>query len=211
MNDQADHTLVTAARIAAGDDRTRYDDFAVALHWATVVLVLAQFGLAELWDLAPHPAKRLMIFAHMSFGIVLGAVVVLRIIWRALPGHRVRPAATGLVEIASKAVHSLLYLLLVAQTILGFLLRWGGNAAMIFFGLKIPPFFPPFEKPLRHLIGEAHEYVGSAIIILAAGHAAAALVHHFALRDDVLWRMLPGHVAGRHEMKAASPEQAAKR
>ena len=39
--------LDTATRIAAGNDRTRYDPVAMGLHWLTVFLVLAQFALAE--------------------------------------------------------------------------------------------------------------------------------------------------------------------
>jgi hypothetical protein len=59
-------------------------------------------------------------------------------------------------------------------------------------GLLIPPPFAPFSKPAHHLVGELHELNGWAIIILAAGHAAAALYHHYVLRDRVLSRMLPG-------------------
>ncbi|MBV8870203.1 MAG: cytochrome b/b6 domain-containing protein, partial [Acetobacteraceae bacterium] len=55
---------------------------------------------------------------------------------------------------------------------------------------------------------ELHNWVGWTIIALAAGHAAAALFHHFALHDDVLWRMLPGRRARREEARAPSPERA---
>ena len=41
-------------------------------------------------------------------------------------------------------------------------------------------------------MAEAHNWVGWTIVILAGGHAAAALFHHFVLRDSLLWRMLPG-------------------
>ena len=62
---------------------------------------------------------------------------------------------------------------------------------------------------LSHLVGEAHDIVGSTTIVVAAGHAAA-LFHHFRLHDDVLWRMLPGRRARRAEVRAPSPEQAAR-
>lgn len=201
---------VATLRVAAGDDRTRYDDFAIALHWLTVGLVLLQFVLAELWDFAPKPIKHLMVVGHMSFGILLALVLVIRIVWRLVPGHRVAPATTGIVEFAAKAVQYLLYLLLCVQAVLGFVLRWSGHEAMSFFGFLIPPFFPPFSKPAHHLVGEAHNYVGWAIIILSLGHAAAALIHHFYLRDNVLWRMLPGQHARNKEVQAPSPEQAAR-
>ena len=205
-----DRPALAATRVAAGDDRTRYDDFAVTLHWLTVLLVLAQFALAELWDLAERPTRHVMIVTHMSFGILLAVVLVVRIAWRLTPGHRVRPAATGRVELASEAVHYLLYGLLAAEAVLGFVLRWSGDEAMSFFGLPIPPPFAPFSKPAHHLVGEAHDVVGWTIIVVAAGHAAAALFHHFRLRDDVLWRMLPGRRARRAEARAPSPEQAAR-
>lgn len=197
MNSKADKGVVAATRIAAGDDRSRYDDLAILLHWVTVALVLIQFGLAELWDHAAEPTKHLMIVGHMSFGILLAAIVLLRIVWRLLPGHKVRSAVTGIVEIAAKFAHYLLYALLVAQAALGFALRWSGHRPMSFFGFLIPSFFSPLSKSARHLIADAHNYAGWAIIILAAGHGLAALFHHFVLRDDVLLRMLPAHVAAR--------------
>lgn len=183
--------VVTATRIAAGDDRTHYDTIAIALHWLTAILVLALFGLSQIWGFAPRPTRQLMIAAHMTTGILLTAVLVLRVAWRLIPGHQLPAAVSGWVEIAAKAVHYLLYSLLAVQAVLGFVLRWSGNEAMSFFGLAIPPPFAPFSKPAHELVGEAHEWVGWTIIILAAGHALAALFHHFFLRDDVLWRMLP--------------------
>lgn len=183
--------LNTATRIAAGDDRTRYDAFAIALHWITVVLVLAQFILGVTWGWFPKPTRHLMIVTHMSFGIILSAVIVVRIVWRLIPGHQMPAAVSGWVEIASKAVHYLLYVMLVAEAILGFVLRWSGNEAMSFFGLQIPPPFPKFSKPMHQLIGDLHEWNGWAIVILATLHAAAALYHHYHLHDRVLARMLP--------------------
>jgi cytochrome b561 len=209
MSSKIEQSAITATKVAAGDDRTRYDDFAMILHWLTALLVFAQFALAELWDLVPRQPKILMIASHMSFGIILSVVVIVRLVWRVLPDHRVRPAVTGWVELASKAVHYLLYALLIVEAGLGFLERWSGGAAMSFFGLSILPFFPPFSKSARHLVGDAHNYVGWAIIVVAVGHAAAALYHHFILRDNLLWRMLPGARASSQEPRMPSPEQAA--
>lgn len=180
-----------ATRIAAGDDRTRYDAFAIALHWITVALVLVQFILGVTWGWFPKPTRHVMIVTHMSLGIILSAVIVIRIAWRLVPGHQMPAAVSGWVEIASKAVHYLLYTMLVAEAILGFVQRWSGNESMSFFGLQIPPPFAPFSKPMHRLIGDLHEWNGWAIVILAAGHAAAALYHHYKLHDRVLARMLP--------------------
>lgn len=189
--------LVAATRIAAGDHRPRYDAFAMSLHWTTVALVLIQFGLSQVWGFAGRGLRAQMIVAHMSFGILLAAVVLLRIIWRLIPGHQVRPLVSGWIEHASRAVHYLLYGLLAAEASLGFVLRWSGNEAMSFFGVLIPPPFAPFSRSTHHFVGDVHNWIGWAIIVLAAGHAGAALFHNFALHDDVLRRMLPGRAAVR--------------
>ncbi|RZF27510.1 cytochrome b [Paraburkholderia sp. UYCP14C] len=182
----------TATRIAAGEDRTQYDAFSMLLHWITVLLVLAQFGLAHTWGFAPKPTRHLMIVGHMSFGILLSAVLIVRIGWRLLPGHQSPAAGAGWIELAAKAVHYVLYALLVGEAVLGFVLRWSGNESMSFFGVPIPSPFAPTSKATHQAIGEAHDLVGWAIIVIAAAHAAAALFHHYVLRDDVLKRMLPG-------------------
>ncbi|HVI29602.1 cytochrome b [Hansschlegelia sp.] len=197
--------VAQATRVAAGDDRTRYDDFAIALHWLTAGLVILLFGLAQIWGLFDKPTRHLLIVGHMSFGIMLTAVIVVRVVWRLMPGHQVPAAVSGWVEIASKIVHYALYALLIAQAVLGFALRWSGDEAMSFFGLLIPPPFAKTSKPVHEAIEEAHELIGWAIVVIAAGHASAALFHHYVLRDDVLWRMLPGAQARRQARGAPAP------
>jgi cytochrome b561 len=51
----------------------------------------------------------------------------------------------------------------------------------------------PLARPQRHLIHSVHEYIGWAIVIIAFGHALAALCHYYVLKDRVLRRMLPKH------------------
>lgn len=190
----AEHATATktATRIVAGDDRTAYDRFSIALHWLTVVLVLAQFATSQIWGFFPRPSRHLLIVTHMSLGMLLAAVIVLRIVWRLSPGHQAPVSSSGWIELAAKAVHYVLYALLVSEAVLGFVLRWSGSESMSFFGLQIPPPFTPFSKAAHHTVGEAHEFIGWTIIGLAAAHAAAALFHHFVVRDTVLMRMLPG-------------------
>jgi cytochrome b561 len=186
-----DTTFDTATLIAAGDDGTSYDGVAIALHWATAVLVFANFLLAQTWGWFAKPTKALMEDTHMSFGVLLTAVILARIIWRWLPGHQVTSIEAGWVRLTSKATHYVLYLLLIAEAGLGFAFRWGAGRPMAFFGSGIPPLIGEIARPLRRQLREFHEWIGWAIIVLALLHAAAALYHHYVLRDRVLARMLP--------------------
>ena len=182
----------TATRIAAGDDKTNYDNVAIALHWTTAALVVTQFVLGVTWDYFPKATRESMQSVHISLGLLLTIVVVARIIWRLMPGHQ-RPAiVSGWVKLASKGVHYLLYVLLVVQASLGFAWRWAQGHEVGFFGLfGIPGPYGALERPARHLLAQSHQYLGWAIVIIAFGHAVAALYHHYFLKDRVLGRMLP--------------------
>jgi cytochrome b561 len=180
---------------AARGGRTHYDRLAVTLHWVTAVLILGQLGLAELWDFTPRSTKHLMIVAHMTCGILLMLVVVTRILWRLTPGHKVRDAGKGVAKSAAKTVHFALYAFLITEVTLGLLLRWSGGEALSFFGVPIPSPFAAFSKPAHEWIASFHGWLAWTIVVLAAGHATMALLHHFVLHDAVLWRMLPGRQA----------------
>jgi cytochrome b561 len=175
------------------ETKMRYDPITISLHWATALLVVTLFGLAEFWDFLPRgtPLRHNLQGLHISLGLILTAVVTLRIIWRAGFGRRLPEIVSTLPYWAAKSAHYLLYCLLIGQIALGFLFRWAQGEAFTFFGLfAVPPAFAP-DKALAGTIGEAHDLVGWSIILLAGLHAAAALLHHYALHDNTLRRMLP--------------------
>src|SRR4051794_19749255 len=137
-----------ATRIAAGDDKTNYDNVAIALHWATALLVVVQFVLAVTWDWFSHDTRESLQSVHVSLGVLLTAVVIARIAWRLIPGHQRSAIVSGWVKIASKTVHYLLYVLLVMQASLGFTWRWAQGHDVAFFGLfAIPGPYGQLARP----------------------------------------------------------------
>lgn len=193
MTEQPSESAFGAAtRIVAADDGTNYDNVAVTLHWLTALLVLVQFALAVTWDDFSKPTQDRMQSLHISFGILLTGVIITRIVWRWVPGHQVPSLEVGGVRLASKGVHYLLYLLLVAQAASGFLFRWAQGHSLPFFSLfAIPSPFAALDRASRHELHGLHEKIGWSIVILAFAHALAALHHHYVLKDRVLRRMLP--------------------
>jgi cytochrome b561 len=182
----------TATRVLAGDDGTTYDGVAIALHWAVALLVITQFFTAITWDYFSRDQRETMQSLHVSLGILLTAAIIVRIVWRLIPGHQVSPLQAGWVRNASKGVHYLLYLLLVAQAVTGFLFRWAQGHPAGFFGLfDISGPFDVLDRATRREIRQIHEWIGWTIVIIAMGHALAALYHHYALKDRVLGRMFP--------------------
>lgn len=189
MTDQT--SFDTATRIAAGDDGTNYSSVAIALHWTTAVLVLIQFVTSFVWDWFPRETREFLENLHTSLGVLLTAVIVARVIWRLMPGHQVSSLEVGWVKIASKTVHYLLYLLLIVQAGLGMTIGWAAGHPIHLFGLPIPGPIGALDRPLRHELREIHQWLGYTIVVVAFGHALAALYHHYALHDRVLGRMFP--------------------
>jgi cytochrome b561 len=171
---------------------SRYDGFTIALHWLTAVLVVALFASAQAWDLFPDEStgQSALQAMHVSLGILLAAVVVVRGAWR-LSGSRRLPAGAGVSGLLARSVHAGFYFLLVTQAGLGFILRWVQGEALSFFGLFTVPAAIAGNPSLEGPLGEMHELVAWTIVVLASGHAGAALFHHYVLKDRTLGRMLP--------------------
>ncbi len=172
-------------------DAARYDGMSIALHWVTALLVITQFLLAEFWGFFPRPTTHLMVVTHMSLGLILTGIYALRLVWRGTAGRQLPPAGLGVLDRVAKATHQALYALLGAELVLGFATRWTHNQALSFFGLLIPSPFGHISRQTGWLVGQAHDIVAWSIIVLAGCHAAAALLHHYVLKDGVLRRILP--------------------
>ena len=180
-----------AMRVAAADDGTNYDNVAISLHWATAALVLFQFLTSFTWDYFPRETRERMEGLHTSFGVLLAVVIVTRVTWRLIPGHQKSSLEIGWVRFASKFVHYALYAVLLVQAGLGLTIGWAAGHPIHLFGLPIPGPIAALPKPTRHELREIHQWVGYTIVIIAAGHALAALYHHYGLHDRVLQRMAP--------------------
>lgn len=170
----------------------RYDSTTILLHWLTALLVLALFTLAMVWGLFPRNIHKQMESVHISLGIVLAVVLVVRLAWRATRGRHLPLAIAGLQGKAARGMHFLLYALLVLQVVLGLAWRWAQAESFQFFGLVQLQFSTVHRQALDDLLGELHDINGWTIVTLAGMHAAMALVHHYVLKDGVLRRMLGG-------------------
>ena len=171
-----------------------YDRITIGFHWLTATLVVVLFGTTVWWNNAPKPIRyrfELKDF-HVSLGLVFAAVIVGRLLWRAAAGRRLPPATSGLQQRLAGLIHALLYAMLCAQVALGVLLRsLQTEDGLPFFGLFTVPALVAKNKDAAELVETLHNYTGWAIVVVAAGHAAVALLHHYVFRDGVLRRMLP--------------------
>lgn len=168
----------------------RYDRTTIVLHWCTAGLVVGLWGLAQVIDFFPSGMPRVLARStHILLGVILGVVLALRLRWRFAGGASLPAAEAGWRGGLAKAVHVLLYVLVVGTVIGGLANTWvrGDNI----FGLFKLTSFAPGDRETRALFGDIHALGANAVLITAGLHAAAALLHHYVLKDDVLRRMLP--------------------
>ncbi|GJE59409.1 cytochrome b [Methylobacterium trifolii] len=181
-------------------DTRGYTRVAILLHWFSALCVLGLLGmglLMEHGDLAPMRWFQLYQW-HKSVGITVLLLTVLRLAWRW--GHRPPPHPDGMPareRRAASAAHLTLYGLLVGLPLAGWAVVSLSpfNIPTVLFG-QIPWPHLPLSGHVDPAAGEAvmkrvHAYgawfLGSLVVL----HVAAALRHHWVLRDDVLRRMAP--------------------
>lgn len=175
----------------------RYNSVSIAMHWLTAALILAAFVLALVLDGFEAPLKGTLVTVHESLGLAVLALVVLRLIWRAVAPPPPLPATTSpLVQKASGLGHLGLYLLMTAVTIAGILYVFFRGRPLDFGLFSIASPFTE-DRAVARPIKEVHEWLAYTLIALAGLHAAAALWHHYVWKDGILDRMRPGpRVAG---------------
>jgi len=164
----------------------RYSTLLIGVHWLTALLVVAAYLLSE-------GGRRVRLDPpqwHFFLGFAVLLLLVPRFIGRALGG--VPPMAPGdpRVARAAKAGHGLLYLLLIAVTVTGWIAVSRMGVVVTMGGITVPPIATAAPGKVG-LIGDVHQWLGNGILIVAGLHALAALWHQFYLKDNTLGRMKP--------------------
>ena len=166
-----------------------YDLRTILLHWVTAVLVAEQWIGAQLIDYFPRGPLRIDARSvHILLGVLLGAVLVIRIAWRSTEGRRLPNADSGMLGLLAKLTHRGLYALVASMIAVGIFLAWCRGDSL--FNLVTLPHFSPASRDLADSVQEIHAFIGYLILALVGLHAAAALLHHYFWKDGVLLRML---------------------
>lgn len=173
---------------------TRYALPLRMLHWITVALIVVVYLLAEFRGYLPREGgqRALAMQWHMFLGLFVLLLVLPRIGLRlAQPAPPILPPPARLLHWAALATHLLLYAFLIVQPILGLITAQSAERAVV-----IPltdwalPALVGRDNDLHETAEELHEWLGTAFYFVIGLHAAAALWHHFVVRDNTLRRMV---------------------
>lgn len=175
----------------------RYGAIAQSFHWLIVALVFVQFGLGIYGAQLPLGIDKLITLArHKSIGITIFGLAALRLAWRFRSPPPELPRHMGAYERALAHIsHALLYALLFALPISGWLFSSASGISVSWFGVVALPDLVGANKALAADLLNLHVAFAITLAVTLVGHVAAAMWHHFIKRDTVLVRMLPGRSA----------------
>lgn len=184
---------------------TDYGTIAKWFHWGTALLFLAAYCSVyyrHWFTERGTPENFTALQLHLSVGISIGVIIILRIIWRLKNQQPKLEPASKLSHLAAHAGHFALYSIMIITPLTGYL--GTGVDTEYFFLFNIPKFedtyifqnwihnglgisFEAFEKPIDFI---HKEILGKWLVwILIAGHAGAALYHHYVKKDRTLIKM----------------------
>ena len=166
---------------------------AVSLHWAVALLIFAAFPLGVyMHDLPLSPDKLRLFSYHKWLGITVLLLAVLRVASRVAFAAPPLPVAMRPWERrATFAMHALLYALIFAVPLSGWLMSSASGFQTVWFGVLPLPDWVPMNKALAESLKALHKSLNLLLLVLVLVHMAAALKHHFIARDEVLVRMMP--------------------
>lgn len=169
-----------------------YGRTARVFHWVIVALLVFQFPIGWLMpDIRSGAAPGSAMTIHISIGLLILLLIVLRFVWRL--SHPVVPAGSlpRWQRVASEGLHWLLYALVFATTMTGWLFAsFRGWHISFFFAVPLP-MLTNSDANVGRLIGSWHQSAEWGLLVAIGIHATAALIHLFLIGDGVMQRMLP--------------------
>jgi cytochrome b561 len=178
---------------------THYDTPSRAFHWLTAIVVTIAFILGpEHFGRQMHdgldPATRSDIVWHESLGVMVFVLTALRLVWIALRPATPQFQMARWIQLAGRLMHIALWGMLLALPMTALLALGGeGHPLTLLGGMRVDRMPLIAGSSIARLAdwGDVHKFLGDAIMWLAGLHAAAAIFHHWVLKDGVLSAMLP--------------------
>jgi cytochrome b561 len=170
-----------------------YTRTAVILHWLMALLVFVTFPVGlVMHEMALSPDKLRMLSYHKWLGVTVFVLVMVRLVWRAM--HKPAPLDVSMPRwqhMAAEGVHVLLYVLLFAIPLSGWLMSSAKGFQTVYLGVLPLPDLLAKNKMLGDALSELHEALNVTMLVLVGMHIAASLKHQFIDHDGTLARMLP--------------------
>lgn len=177
-------------------EKQRYDNTAAWLHWLTVAMLVALFGIAFYMESLDRTVEKQafgqLVSLHKSLGMTLFFLILARLGWRFT--HKAPAWPDGFPKWQRRlanSIHHFLYLLLLLQPLSGYLSSSFSGYKTKLWGIALPQWGAKDEM-LNMLFSNVHEIIAWILLTLISVHIAAALMHqHVSSQRAAKGRMPP--------------------
>lgn len=176
----------------------RYTKTAVVLHWLIAALLFAEF--AHGWWMQQIPKQPPGIRAdafnmHKSVGLLLLALALIRLGWRLAHRPPMLPPLAPWQAALAKANHFLLYAMMIAIPLSGYLGSVFSGYPIKWFGMPLPA-WGSSDPPIKELMSAVHLTTSWVLVVSLSLHVAGTIKHALA-GDRVMARMSFGKESAR--------------
>jgi cytochrome b561 len=180
------------AIMAWKNSAARYGSASIALHWVMFALMVGVYATIELHEVYGRtPTGAMFENWHTTLGFAVLVLVIVRLVLRFMqPVPAITPPLARWQHVLAVLVHVALLALMLAMPIIGWVLLSAEGHDVVFLGLPLPALAAP-DRAFAETVAEVHEVIGTLGYGLIAVHTAAALFHHYVVKDNTLMRMLP--------------------
>ncbi|MBS0309098.1 MAG: cytochrome b [Proteobacteria bacterium] len=172
----------------------KYSRTAIALHWLIALLIIAAFLLGEnMVDIPGITPTKLKYFSwHKWLGVTVLGLVAIRLLWRLKnPAPPYPDSMPGWQKLASSSLHGLLYVLMFAIPVSGYLYSSAAGVPVVYLGvLPLPTLIDPSPE-WKDILKSTHIILNKVLLVAFILHVAAAFKHLLIDRDGIFKRMLP--------------------
>jgi len=172
----------------------KFGPVAIFLHWLIAACILFSVAMGLIVSSVEESDTTTLILAvHKSLGIAIFILACVRLAWRLThPAPPLPRDIHAFQRLAASATHTLLYVIIFAMPVTGYIAVAARGRETTFFGLFAVPFWAPLDRVLSRNAQTIHEYGQYVLYALLVAHIGAAIYHHFILKDQILERMWPG-------------------
>jgi len=172
----------------------RYTLPAIVLHWLIAIAIIGTFTLGlVMTDIAGITPTKLRYYNwHKWAGVTVLLLAALRLLWR-LANHPPQYAdqMPAWQRGAAHGLHWLLYVLMFAVPLSGYLYSLAAGFPIVYFGLLELPVLMGPDPALKVTLLAVHYWLNMLLAALVGLHVLAAFKHLLVDRDGVMQRMLP--------------------
>jgi cytochrome b561 len=173
---------------------THYRFGPALVHWLTAALILITVPLGAILGDLPRVQSTFKYYSvHKWIGVTIFVLTCVRLFLRLRnPPPPLSASMPSWQQWLARRVHGLLYALLLALPLVGWMASSAGGYPIVLFNVLPLPAPVPQSKELSEILQAVHRVLAWSLVTLVALHLLAVLKHQFIDRDRIVSRMVDG-------------------